>query len=425
MRQIAMFLVGFTVVAMAGVAIAQTSVLAGDPRVDTWTDTAVESAELPEFQVIAPGAAQKDAAAVTRPAAKTRAAASSDGSAITQATSDEIDLVVTQPSENARVESSELRVSGSTIPGAFVWSGDHAAVVEADGAWAMTVPLVRGKNVIWIGAKLDGETKTVSRTVYHGDQLVWSITQKVKGSETPFEKFHGTGSPGMVITATSPRGSATTTIPPSGDWLLGIGFDSAPGTSFPVTVTTSTGWTKTYTFEHIGSKKTTASKDWTIVHAHTVSHEPYTKFYGTGPVGTRVVATSAFGSAETTVGKDGGWHLKVRLDMPAGATVDIRVTNSLGFDRTYRFTHHASEFSVEQVFGSSAEDPPYEIFRGRTAPLTWVKARSEYGWTKVESNADGWFEVKLVFEGVPIDTPFGVDVIDAAGNKKSFSFVRR
>ena len=431
MRQVAMFVVGFAVVAAAGVAVAQTALLAGDSGDDPGRVVAAALSDLPEVEA---GADAKMTAKVTEDStaalaarAKTGAAEKPDAAGSTKETpSVHVALSILHPKEGADVETPEVLLEGETTPGAFVWSGDRVAEVRADGSWSMTVPLVRGTNLIHVGAKIDGVTKTVTRKVFHGEALVWSITQKIKASETAFEKFHGTGSPGMVITASSPHGTASTTIGESGEWLLGVEFDSKPGTTFPVTVTTSTGWTKTYSFTHVGTKTT---QDWTINHKYAENREPYTKFHGTGPAGTSVVAMSPLGSAETEVGKNGEWYLKVWFELVEAATVDVRVTNSLGFDKTYHFSYEPAEvkhhdFAVEQVYGSCAEDPPYDVFVGRTAPHTWVKAWSEYGWTKVESNADGGFEIKLVFEGAPFDTPFGVEVADALGNSKAFSFVR-
>lgn len=424
MRQIAMFVMGFAVVATIGVAVAQTTLVAGTAETaPAEARSIITVATLPDVEAAStPGVKSSALRSTTKNSAQVPV--SEDGAEGTP-----LVLNITSPADQTRVEVPEMTLQGVTTPGAYVWSGERVAEVAADGTWSLTVPLQRGKNQVHVGAKLNGVSETVHRTVYWGDELVWSITQKVKASEAPFEKFYGTGSPGMRIEASSRYGSASTLISASGEWLLGIDFTSEPGTTFPVTVTTSTGWTATYTFTHVGHEKVAAPRDWTINHKYADNHEPFTKFHGTGPAGTTIAATSQFGSADAAVDKNGEWYLKVWFEVSEATTIDVRVTNSLGFDRVYQFHYQPAEakhhdFQVTQLYGSSHESPPFEVFSGRTAPFTWVKAWSEFGWTKVESNAEGWFELKVVFDAAPFDLPFSVEVLDGVGNSATFSFVR-
>lgn len=417
MRQVAMFVAGFAVVAMAGVAVAQTSFFAGDTTTTEqgYAHTATEVADL--------ASPTTTVDKVTEPAPNVAQAKGESDAPVAKDAPVELTFAITTP-DGTRVETGEITLTGSVTPGAFVWSGEHEASVGPDGRWELTVPLVQGKNVVYVGAKVDGVSKQKAVTVHWGEPLVWTINQKVGSSTTPVEKFYGTGSPGMAITAASKYGTASTTIGKSGEWWLEVGFSSTPGTTFPVTVTTSTGWSKTYSFSHLGETKEPVSKTWTINHKYATNHEPWTKFYGTGTPGTRVTATSPYGSAETEVASTGEWYLKVWFDVAAGTSFEVQVANSAGYSGTFGFQYLASTFEVTQLYGTCAEDPPYDVFTGRTAPHTWVKAWSEYGSAKVESNGDGWFEVKVFFEGAPYDVPFTVDVIDGLGNKKSFSFVR-
>ena len=414
----------FVVVVMAGVAVAQTSIFAGDASIDE--GPAYASAEVPPLSAPDTTTTQPTtllAAKGVESPAQTEEKGTEAGDGETKPDPVELTLKIDTP-DGTRVETGEILLTGSTTPGAFVWSGEHEATVDGEGHWTLGVPLVKGKNVIYVGAKFEGVSKQKSLTVYWGEPLVWAIHQKVSASKEPVEKFYGTGSPGMTITASSSYGKASTTIGKSGEWWLEIRFNSTPGTTFPVTVTTSTGWSKTYSFSHLGEVKEPVSKSWSIHQKYDVNHEPWTKFYGTGVPGTKVVATSPYGSADTEIGKTGEWYLKVWFEVPAGTTFEIVVTNSAGYRSTFGFEYRASTFEVSQLYGTCAEDPPYDVFTGRTAPHTWVKAWSEYGWAKVESNGDGWFEVKVFFENAPFDTPFAVDVIDGLGNKKTFSFVR-
>lgn len=418
MRQVAMFVAGFAVVAMAGVAVAQTSILAGDT---TTSDDGYAHTSTDVAKVAAP------TNAVGRTPIKHNDVASERATKQVEFKGEEshVGLAFSMSTpDGTRVESGEIMLTGSVTPGAFVWSGEHQATVDASGSWELTVPLVQGKNVVYIGARLDDVSKQKTITVHWGEPLVWAINQKVGASTTPVEKFYGTGSPGMTITASSKYGTASTAIGKSGEWWLEVGFSSTPGTTFPVTVTTSTGWSKTYSFTHVGETKEPVTKTWSINHKYAVNHEPWTKFYGTGTPGTRITATSPYGSAETEIDKSGEWYLKVWFDVAASAAFEVQVANSAGYENTFGFEYVASTFEVSQSFGTSTADPPYDVFTGRTAPHTWVKGWSDFGWAKVESNPDGWFEVKVFFEHAPYDVPFAVDVIDGLGNKKSFSFVR-
>jgi len=81
------------------------------------------------------------------------------------------------------------------------------------------------------------------------------------------------------------------------------------------------------------------------------------------------------------------------------------------------------EFSANQVYGSCAESPPYDVFWGTAQPGTVVSITSEYGSGSVEVNANGEYEVKVFFEEAPIGKVFAVKVQDARGNKRTFEFV--
>jgi hypothetical protein len=418
MRHVLMFVAGFAVVAVTGVAMAQTGLLASETtESDDWSTYATQTVDLPKVE-----SSEAKLASETKTEAEIK---SVDASKTESSEVAKLSFEILSPSDGTRVEVAEATFTGTVTPDAYVWSGEHEATVKEDGSWTLTVPLQPGKNRIHIGAKIDKQSKTLERVVYLGEPLVWSITQKVKASETPYEKFYGTGSPGMKITATSPHGSASTTIDKSGEWVLGVSFKSTPGSTFAVTVSTSTGWTNSYSFSHLGTKTTkTSDTEWKIAHKYAENSEPWTKFYGTGPVGTVVKATSDHGYGEVKIGKHGDWYLQVHFDVPAGTVVAVRVTNSLGFDQTYQFVWKSYELAVQQKFGSSSADPVYEVFWGTAAPNSWVKINSAYGWTKVPTSKTGTFEATLFFENAPFDVAFEVEVYDASGNRKTFMFTR-
>ncbi|HSJ26622.1 MAG TPA: hypothetical protein VLB67_00310, partial [Acidimicrobiia bacterium] len=169
MRQVAMFVVGFAVVAAAGVAATQMAVVAGSgPASPHWA---------PEKPVSAPAGADArppDREAVTA-APRTEPPSEDEG----------LTLEIHDPQDGLRTDAVEVVLTGRTSPGAHVWSGEHVAVVDPEGGWSLTVPLVRGKNVLFVGALRGDLTTTVTTTIIQGEELVWAIHQKVRASETP------------------------------------------------------------------------------------------------------------------------------------------------------------------------------------------------------------------------------------------------
>lgn len=58
------------------------------------------------------------------------------------------------------------------------------------------------------------------------------------------------------------------------------------------------------------------------------------------------------------------------------------------------------DFTANQKFGSSAENPPYDVFFGTGTPGAEVKVKSEYGYVYTTIGKDGTWQVKLFFEGL-------------------------
>lgn len=414
MRNVIMFVVGFALVAVAGVAVAQ-------PGLFTPAQEGVPVVESPEPVPVAqlPTADDVTETTGTPDTPVDDVEPTIDRERDERPAVDGVRLVVLHPVDGQHVDRLEVAFEGKTTPGAKVWSGDHLADVGEDGSWRMVLPLRRGRNVVYVGAALGDSIVTREVTVWAGAALEWRIEQTVKASEKPYERFVGTGSPGMRITATSAYGSNSTVIGESGEWSLGIEFSSTPGTTFPITVTTSTGWIEHYRFTHIGPEKD--QRPWSIEQGRAESHQRYAVFWGTGPVGTTVVARSEYGSADTVVGEHGEWELKVRLESPAGAAVPIRVTSSLGFEGTYRFTWLGYEFTAKQAFGE--HDARWEKFGGTGAPGTLVTATSPYGSGSTEIGPYGEWDLKVEFPDAPAGVRFDVTISTDTGIQRTFGFV--
>ena len=69
-------------------------------------------------------------------------------------------------------------------------------------------------------------------------------------------------------------------------------------------------------------------------------------------------------------------------------------------------------FTVTQVYGTCAEDPPYETFYGTATPNGKVWIQSPYGEKTVYADAAGNWEATIFFEGVPSGTTFEISVKD-------------
>lgn len=85
----------------------------------------------------------------------------------------------------------------------------------------------------------------------------------------------------------------------------------------------------------------------------------------------------------------------------------------------------ASEpFHAEQLYGTCAEDPPYDVFMGTGTPGHTVKVTSEYGSGVTTIDETGSFEIQVFFETAPVDEPFAVTVKDKeTGESFVFEFV--
>ncbi|MDJ0959071.1 MAG: hypothetical protein QNJ88_00330 [Acidimicrobiia bacterium] len=145
-------------------------------------------------------------------------------------------------------------------------------------------------------------------------------------------------------------------------------------------------------------------------------------------------ATVAAGRWEADVDADGHWAIKLVLSEGANRAT-FTATDVAGNQATASVVVYYDpppppkddpkewEFTAHQVYGSCAEDPPYDVFWGTAKPGTVVTISSEYGSGSAEVNGEGEWEVKVYFEEAPKGKVFSVKVKDAFGNKKYFEFV--
>ena len=67
---------------------------------------------------------------------------------------------------------------------------------------------------------------------------------------------------------------------------------------------------------------------------------PYDVFYGNAKPGTKITASSEYGSNSTTANDDGSWEMKVTFpDSPRGKTFNVKIKSSTGQSKTFTFTN--------------------------------------------------------------------------------------
>ncbi len=224
-------------------------------------------------------------------------------------------------------------------------------------------------------------------------------------SATPFEKFYGTAAPGTHIAITSAYGSAEGEAWDEGEWYLKVWFEGAPvGEPFDVNVTVGD---ESFAFSFLWLfDDTTGEFSVTQEGTSSSSASPYTRFIGTGPAGTHVLATSEYGAADLEVGESGEFNLKVWFSgAPAGVKFPITLKVNHEFYGTFYFTSNfnpdPTEVDIAQYNSESWEPAPWIKFHGTAPAGTTLVALSEYGSADMTVGESGEVYFKLYFSTLP------------------------
>jgi len=306
---------------------------------------------------------------------------------------------------------------GTGPPGTVVTAiSDYGAVdttAGEHGQWSI---------VLWFEGAPEGDGFPVTVTV--GDEVftfsfVWlpapggsdvevKVTQHGTSSESanPYTQFVGTAPAGTQVLATSAYGSADLVVGESGEFSLKVWFSNPPaGVRFPITVKVDG---EVYGEYHFTSHHEAPDADEVTVHQYNESSEapdPYAKFYGTAPKGTKIQLISQYGSASMTTEYAGEWLLKLWFSSlpPAGVEFPITVKVNGETYGTYGFTSYFDgeiEITVNQYNTESDSPDPYVKFYG-TAPIgTEIRIISPYGSTSWTTEAYEWLG-KLWFTSLP------------------------
>lgn len=249
-------------------------------------------------------------------------------------------------------------------------------------------------------------------------------------SSPPFEIYYGTAPAGTLVTASSPYGSGQATAGDKGDWTLKLFFSGAPsGQAFTVAIDVGGQafsfpftWTQTTT-----TTKAPASTSFAVVEVHKDEGQgQWMKFFVTGAYGTKVRATSPYGSSDTvTIDKKGEAWVKVFFsgapkDQPFTVTLEVNGAKH----STYTFTNTWDPESTPiQIYDPiKKESEGWIKVHGTAPPGTGVSVTSPYGNFNGTANDDGKFQMgPLYFDNPPVGESF--DVTITVGDKvKVFSF---
>lgn len=281
MKKALVFVTAFTLVLVAGVAVA----LIGTPDGDTGEAAAIEKPtttvsgdheepveeakyEEPPVEEEKPAEHEKDEPAdepKKEPVEETEPKEAED--------TDPPDLVILHPEDGQHFDVREVVFEGKTEPGAQVFAGNYKADVDEVGNWRIVLILTNdGWNTATLLAKDEaGNESTASVKAFYeaakeeappADEkpkdepkdYEFTANQKYKtcAEEPPYDVWYGTGEPGTKIWIVSDFGEGSTTIGEKGNWDLKVKFYEAPcNDTFTVVLETDDDHRKVYEFTRI------------------------------------------------------------------------------------------------------------------------------------------------------------------------------
>ena len=182
---------------------------------------------------------------------------------IAEKDTDPPDLVILYPEKGQHFSEKQVAFEGKTEPGAEVWAGKYAADVDEEGNWRIILILTHdGANTATFHAYDEaGNESTASVKAFYDPpkeeekpkEYDFTATQKFGSCvETPpYDKWYGTGTPGTEIWIGNDWGSASTTIGKSGEWFLKVEFPEMPCGTHAVVLETNDGDHNVYEFTRV------------------------------------------------------------------------------------------------------------------------------------------------------------------------------
>jgi hypothetical protein len=283
-----MFIAGFSVMLVAGMATAQMGGLLDEEPVQA-LETPAEEAEATTTTMADTTATE----ALPEPTTTTIQPATTTTTEKVTTTTEAVDhdaptIEILHPVDGQVFETKEVVFEGATEPGARVYAGEYEADVREDGTWRIVLWLAPGQNVATLKAVDDaGNVGSDSVTIVYsapaegdggdkgdhegdggkgdeggdgkedGADIDFSVSQKYGScsENPPYDVFFGTGQPGLVVEAGSPYGTGRVEVGKSGQWDMKVFFENAPvGEPFEVVIETSDGDRKVFTFVRTGEE---------------------------------------------------------------------------------------------------------------------------------------------------------------------------
>ena len=179
------------------------------------------------------------------------------------------------PENETRFDRAVAVFEGSVQPGATVHRGKYQAEVSDDG-WRIELVLAPGKNVVsFLAVDETGNETERSVTVFYDAPAADEGDKGDKGEEpppaevefeayqkygscsepVPYDVFYGRATPGATVWIESPYGSATTTANDRGKWEAKVTFPEAPfDDPFTVVIESSDGGRAVFSFVRTGAE---------------------------------------------------------------------------------------------------------------------------------------------------------------------------
>ena len=258
-------------------------------------------------------------------------------------------IEVLAPTDGTVFEHKEVAFEGKAEPGAKVYAGEYQADINDGGVWRIVLFLAPGQQTVQFKAidpagnrATDSVTVSLKTLEEKPKSFEFTVNQKYVESHERFEKFYGTGTPGMGVVARSEFGVAHTRVADYGEWRLPVEFSGLTETkTFPITISTTEGFSGTYWFTYVAKAHEFSANQ---KYGSCSENPPYDVFWGTGIPGSVVEIGSPYGSARIEVGEGGWWEKKVFFEAaPVGETFEVVVGDSLGNVEAFTFTRTEGE----------------------------------------------------------------------------------
>ncbi len=154
--------------------------------------------------------------------------------------------------------------------------------------------------------------------------------------------FHGTGTPGSTVRASSDFGAAETVIGPKGHWELLLKMYDVPGGSSVGVLVTNSASDAAHDFTVVRPESEPEPIEFTANAALTESDaDPMVnEYWGTAPAGAVITISSAYGDGQVTANGDGVWDARIEFaSVPVGETFTVKVKSSKsGTFHSFSFT---------------------------------------------------------------------------------------